>query len=105
MDTPDEEKRQQDIEDVIREATSRRPLDVEALREEQRVRNDYRWLIRNADEATFKKGLSDLGWTPGSIEFEQHVRAWRALRRPFGGTPPGEPSSPPEASSPSGPSS
>lgn len=63
-DKEEDEKREQEIAGVIREET------------------DYLWLIRNADEATFRKALSDLGWKPGSPEFERRVRAWRELRRP-----------------------
>ncbi|MBI3635868.1 MAG: hypothetical protein HY216_06575 [Candidatus Rokubacteria bacterium] len=85
MDRPDDdpaEKRKRDIADVIREERRRRrPLDVDQLRDAQKIRRDYLWLIRNADEATFRKALSDLGWKPGSPEFEARVRAWRELRR------------------------
>ena len=104
-DDNEEEKRQREIEDVIREATSRRPIDTEAVREAQRLRRDYLWLIRNADEMTFRKRLIDLGWEPGSPEFDERVRAWRAIRQPRGETPRDEPPAPPETSSRDAPSS
>ena len=82
MEKPDDERRQQDIEDVIREETARRrPIDMEAIREAIRLRRDYWGLVRGADEATFREFLTELGWKPGSPEFERFVRDWRALQQ------------------------
>src|SRR5438105_4550407 len=101
----DDEGRERDIRDVLREATSRRPLDTDSVREAQRLRRTYLWVILNSSEVEFRRALIDLGWDPTSREFEEHVGAWRALRRRRGGTPRDEPPFPPEASSPNAPAS
>jgi hypothetical protein len=81
MEKPEDEERQREIEDVIHEETARRPVDLEAIREAIRLRRDYRALLRTANEATFRKFLTELGWRPGLPEFESFVREWRALQR------------------------
>lgn len=91
-DKDDEEKRQQEIEDVIREETSRRkPIDTDAIRERQEEKRDLRAIIRNADEAAFRAALSEYGLQPGSDAFEKLVADWRALRRPSAARPRGGP--------------
>lgn len=85
MERPDDEaarRRKQEIADVIHEEVARlRRVDSEEIRRRRRFKEDYREAIRNADEATFLRLLSAIGWEPGSPEYEAFVRAWRALRR------------------------
>ncbi len=73
-----------DLEDVLKEETSRgrRPIDTEARRERQRLRRDYLKLIREGDEEDFLNALRALGLPEGSREFEDFRRIWREVRRP-----------------------
>lgn len=84
MARPDDkdEKRRRDIEDTIREEVSRRhPIDMDAIREGLRLKDDYWLLVRGGDEKKSREFLTALGWESGSPAFERFVRAWRALRR------------------------
>lgn len=81
-DDKDVERRRRDIEDVIREEVSRRhPIDMDAIREGLRLRDDYWALVRGRDEEKFRAFLTALGWEPGSPVFERFVRAWRGFQR------------------------
>ena len=86
MDRPgdkDDEKREEEIEDVIREEVARRrPIDTDAIRRRQRQRRDALLRLRNVDEPTLRRLLiSEYGLTPGSAELDDVVRAWRAIPR------------------------
>ena len=86
MDRPgdkDDEKREEEIEDVIREEVARRrPIDTDAIRRRQRQRRDALLRLRNVDEPTLRRLLiSEYGLTLGSAELDDVVRAWRAIPR------------------------
>ena len=85
MDPSEDEKakqRAQDIADAIREDVARiHRIDIEEIRRRRDFKDDYWQAIRNADEPTFRRILSAIGWEPGSPDYEAFVRAWRALQR------------------------
>jgi hypothetical protein len=83
MGKPDDEKRQEEIDDVIREEISRRrPIDTDAMRKRHRQRRDALLRLRSVDERTLRGLLvSEYGLKPGSPELEDVVRAWRAMQR------------------------
>ena len=74
-----EEKRDRDIRDAIREDTSRgrRPVDTEALRRYQRIKNDFMTLIRAGDLDGVIAALRASGWTEDEIG--ELVALWRRL--------------------------
>jgi len=82
-DDKNNEKRQEEIEDVIREEVARRrPIDTDAIRRRQRQRRDALLRLRNVDERTLRGLLiSEYGLKPGSAELDDVVRAWRAMKR------------------------
>jgi hypothetical protein len=89
MANRDDEQRQRDIADVIREEIARRrPIDMEDIRTRLQERSDILAVIRGRDEKEFRRVLSDY-FEPDAPEFEQLVAVWRALRRPSGAAPPG----------------
>jgi hypothetical protein len=83
MDTPGDERRKEEIGDVIREEVSRRrPIDTDAIRKRQRQRRDALLRLRRVDERTLRELLvSEYGLKPRSSELEDVVRAWRAMQR------------------------
>ena len=79
----DDEPRDRDIRDVLREERSRgrRPVDSETERIERELREGFLKLIGDGTEADFRDALIALGWEPDSPEFEAFVTPWRALPR------------------------
>lgn len=77
------DKQPDDLEDVIREETSRgrRPVDTDAQRQRQQFRRDYLKLIREGNEKDFLNALRALGLREGSAEFEMYLEIWREARQ------------------------
>lgn len=74
-----------EISDVVREETSRgsrrRPVDTEARKQRERLRQDYLKVIRDGDEEDFLTVLRALGLQEGSEEFRMHLKTWRQIRQ------------------------
>jgi hypothetical protein len=78
-----EEGREQDIADVIREEVARRrPIDMDEVRARNRRRSGFLAMLRGIDETTFRKILNDHGVKPDSPQFAELLAAWRALQLP-----------------------
>jgi len=77
------DKEPDDLEDVIREETSRgrRPVDTDAQRQRRLLRRDYRKLIREGTEKDFIAALRALGLQEGSSDFVSALKIWRGLSR------------------------
>jgi len=73
-----------DLEDVIREETSRgrRRIDTKARRERAERLEDIRRLLEDATEQEFVEAITAAGLQPGSFQFRQALQIWRAGRRP-----------------------
>ena len=72
-----------DIDDVIRQdqrrGKRRRPIDIETQRRHNKLLAAVRRCLREHDEETFKEIIAgELGLTPGSPEYVEALRLWRA---------------------------
>ncbi len=74
-----DEKKKDDLRDVIREETSRgrRRVDIEARRERARVVKSMREHLSIPTEKEFLKAMRAVGLEDGSPALEQALRAWR----------------------------
>ncbi len=74
-----------EIVDVLHEersrGKSRRPLDTEARRENERLKRDYLKVIREGTRRDFLNVLRALGLQEGSKEHEKHLRTWDEIQR------------------------
>jgi hypothetical protein len=71
-----------DLDDVIREEQSRgrRPVDMDARREREALREGFRQLLRLGDEALLREAMRALGLDDESPEFVRALEAWRRQR-------------------------
>ena len=76
----DDEERQRDVRDVIREEKSRgrRPVDTDALRDYQEKLAKCRELLQYGNESDLRDAIRALGLEDGSPEFVEAIRIWRA---------------------------
>ncbi len=74
---------ERDLDDVIREEKSRgrRPVDMKARRERQKLLRDLRRLIATGDERGFLQAIRSVGLKDGSPEFLEAWRVWRESQR------------------------
>jgi hypothetical protein len=72
-----------DIEEVIaqeRQRGKRNPIDIAARRRHLKLLNAFRIALRENEE-TFKEFLiHELGQIPGTREYRESLRKWRAFR-------------------------
>ncbi|MBI4482416.1 MAG: hypothetical protein HY652_05945 [Acidobacteria bacterium] len=76
-------EKRKDLNDVIREETSRgrRPIDTKARRQRQQLLADLRKLLREKDERAFLAAIREIGLKDGSPEFLKVVHIWREFCR------------------------
>jgi hypothetical protein len=77
-----DKERNRDLEDVRKEETrrGRRPLDVDAKRERDKLLRDLGTLLRLGTETEFVAAMRAVGLQEGSAELEQALRIWREFR-------------------------
>jgi hypothetical protein len=70
-----------DIQDVRtqEERRGRRPLHKTSLSQKQRIQAKMRQALREGNEALFIEAIIELGLRPGSSEYEDSLKAWRAF--------------------------
>jgi hypothetical protein len=73
-----------DLKDLIAEEKQRgrkRPIDIAARQKRIKLLNGVRLTLRTGDEGAFAKLLIDeIGLLPGTKEYNDALRQWRALR-------------------------
>jgi hypothetical protein len=74
---------EEDLDDVMKEERSRgrRPIDMKARRERQRLLRDLRRLLKTGDERAFMEAMRGAGLKDGSPEFLEAWRVWREYRQ------------------------
>ena len=77
-----DDKKREDLRDVIREETSRgrRRVDIEARRKRDQDLKDMRKLLENPTEREFLKAMRDGGVEDDSPRLEEMLRIWREFR-------------------------
>jgi hypothetical protein len=80
----EKEKKQAELDDVIREETrrGRRPIDIEERRRQAQLKRDLRMYLRIAIEQEFREAMRALGLRDGSRQLEQALTIWRTFREP-----------------------
>jgi hypothetical protein len=75
------DRKDQDIEDVMREEGSRgkrrRKVDTTTAEQQARIRTKMLEAIRHGDESLFVEAILDLGHAPGSPEYDEYLKKWR----------------------------
>ncbi len=61
------------------ERRGRRPKHRTSPSQRQRIQAKMRQALREGNEALFIEAIIELGQTPGSLEYEQSLKAWRAF--------------------------
>lgn len=73
-----------DLKDLIAEEKQRgrkRPIDIAARQRRMKLLNGFRITLRTGDEAGFAELIvNELGWQPGTKEYDEALKKWRALR-------------------------
>jgi hypothetical protein len=73
-----------EIEDVRAQESQRgkkRPVNISALRRRMILQKKFKEALASDDESTFIEAIvNDLGQLPGSPEYENSLRIWRAFR-------------------------
>jgi hypothetical protein len=79
-----EDKKKQDLEDVIRAESRRgkRPIDIEERRRRAQLQRDFRTLLEEGSKEDFVKAIRALGLRDGSPEFEHALSIWNETREP-----------------------
>jgi hypothetical protein len=77
-----DEKRKQDLEDVIKKETrrGRRPIDLDARRKRVEMLSDFRKLLTLATEEEFIQAMRAVGLRDGSPQFLDALKIWRDFR-------------------------
>ena len=80
----DKEKKQAELDDVIREETrrGRRPIDIEERRRQAQLKRDLRMYLRIGTEEEFREAMRALGLRDGSPQMDQVLKIWRTFREP-----------------------
>lgn len=75
-------ERGDDLDDVMREEQSRgrRPVDMDARREHETLREGFRKLLQLGDEAALRRAMRALGLDEQSPDFLQALAVWRRQR-------------------------
>jgi hypothetical protein len=59
----------------------KRPIDIAARQRRMRLLNGFRITLKTGDEAGFAELIiNELGWQPGTKEYDEALKKWRALR-------------------------
>jgi hypothetical protein len=61
------------------ESRGRRPKHKTSPSQRQRIEKKIRQALREGNEALFVEAIIELGQTPGSSEYEESLKAWRAF--------------------------
>jgi hypothetical protein len=61
------------------ERRGRRPKHKTSLSQRQRIQAKIRQALREGNEALFVGAITELGQTPGSLEYEEFLKVWRAF--------------------------
>jgi hypothetical protein len=73
-----------DLKNLIAEEKQRgrkRPIDIAARQRRMRLLNGFRTTLKTGDEAGFTELIiNELGWQPGTKEYDEALKKWRALR-------------------------
>ena len=77
-----EEKKEQDLADIILEETrrGRRPVDTAALRERTEMLRVCRRLLESQEEEDLREAMRAAGLSENSPAFGEALRIWRAYR-------------------------
>jgi hypothetical protein len=63
------------------ERRGKRPIDAAAHKRKQTLLRKFREALRSQDEGTFQEAItSELGQLPGTTEYEESMKIWRAFR-------------------------
>jgi hypothetical protein len=63
------------------ERRGKRPIDIAARRQRLIVKRKLAEALRNSDVELFREMLiNDLGWMPGTTEYEQALKLWYSQR-------------------------
>ncbi|MHB8502542.1 MAG: hypothetical protein ACYDCG_19285 [Candidatus Acidiferrales bacterium] len=73
-----------DLKNVMAEEKQRgrkRPIDIGARQMRMKLLNGFRVTLKTGDEAGFAELIiNELGWQPGTKEYDAALKKWRALR-------------------------
>jgi hypothetical protein len=73
-----------DLKNLMAEEKQRgrkRPIDIAARQIRMKLLNGFRITLRTGDEAGFAELIiNELGWQPGTKEYDEALKKWRALR-------------------------
>jgi hypothetical protein len=73
-----------DLKNLMAEEKQRgrkRPIDIAARQRRMRLLNGFRATLKTADEAGFAELIiNELGWQPGTKEYDEALKKWRASR-------------------------
>jgi len=73
-----------DLKTLMEEEKQRgkkRPIDIGARQRRMRLLNGFRATLKTADEAGFAELIiNELGWQPGTKEYDEALKKWRASR-------------------------
>jgi len=73
-----------DLKNLMAEEKQRgrkRPIDMAARQRRMRLLNGFRTTLKTGDEAGFTELIiNELGWQPGTKEYDQALKKWRASR-------------------------
>jgi hypothetical protein len=80
----EKEKKQAELDDVIREETrrGRRPIDIEERKRQAQLKRDLRMYLRIPTEQEFREAMLALGLRDGSPQLKQALTIWRTYREP-----------------------
>ena len=73
-----------DLKNLMAEEKQRgrkRPIDIAARQMRMKLLNGFRITLKTGDEAGFAELIiNELGWQPGTKEYDEALKKWRASR-------------------------